>query len=133
MDEKDLEKLKKIIEAKKDIDKIDEVTRTTYNLQKYANSVYEKTYNKSDYAKFILNEKTKQGLDGNLSFYVLNIDVKKSVLKMVKLAIQKYLLSIANEELQKLKSNTDILEKICKILECNIEDLTCRIVNELKQ
>ena len=119
----DFEKLKKVIEAAKDISKINETIRSDYNLQTQANSVYKSVYYKTDYMGFIAAKKIKQHMCGTRSFESLRIEEKKAVLEMIKKAIKDYVLSIAKEELQKQNPYCEILSEVCKILKCTIEEL----------
>lgn len=119
----DFDKLKKVIEAAKDISKINETIRSDYNLQTQANSVYKSVYYKTDYMGFIVAEKIKQHMCGTRSFESLRIEEKKAVLEMIREAIKDYVLSVAKEELQKQYPYSEILTEICKILKCTIEEL----------
>lgn len=119
----DFDNLKKVIEAAKDISKINETIRSNYNLQTRANSVYNSVNYKIDYADFIRFRKKIQHMCGTRSFESLRIEEKKAVLEMIREAIKDYVLSVAKEELQKQYPYSEILTEICKILKCTIEEL----------
>lgn len=106
MDDKDLEKLKKISDADADIRKIDEVLQDMSAFHKKANYVFENIDKKIEYKKYIVALKTAKGMHENLQFRELPFARKIKVFQMLREAITVYKAEIAIEEVSKIAKST---------------------------
>lgn len=92
----ELEKLKKIAEANKDIQEGNEILENyNFHIQKKADDYVNKCQQNIDYAQFIATNKALKGMFGNLSFHQLNPTQQRKVLKMIIDSIEQYLLSLS--------------------------------------
>ncbi len=94
MDEKEVkeaQKAKEIIDAERDIQSIKNILNDPQFHSK-ANSLYEKLIQKVDYLPYIAVLKSARGMLGNQSFGALSYLHKRQVLKMIKDAIDLYII-----------------------------------------
>lgn len=96
---KEAEKIKKIADAKKDIDKINEVlSDTSLSFHKKANMVYEDIVKNIDYAPYIGAGKLGANMVGNIPFSQLDFNTKRKALRIIRTAITSYATVTATEK-----------------------------------
>lgn len=105
MDIKDIEKLKKIADANKDIDIINELLQDMSKFRKKANSLFEKIDKNIDYKKYIIALKSAKGMNGNLQFKDLHFMGQIKVFQMFREAITMYKNELSIEELSDISKS----------------------------
>ena len=94
----DIEKIRKLADAQKDINKINELLfDSTNSFHKRANSLYEDIGKNSDYAPYIAMAKVGRKMTGNIPFSQLKFVLKRNALIMIKDAIQLFKAELANK------------------------------------
>ena len=94
----DIEKIKKLSDAQKDIDKINELLLySSHSFHKRANSLYEDIEKNSDYAPYIAIAKVGRKMTGNIPFSQLQFVLKRYVLIMIRDAIQLFKTELENK------------------------------------
>jgi hypothetical protein len=95
---KAIDKSKKLSDAKKDIDKINEVlSDTSISFHKRANVLYKEITKNIDYAPYILTARVARNMVGDIPFSQLKFYDKRRVLDMVHDAITAYMLKLTEE------------------------------------
>lgn len=105
MDNKDLEKLKKLADANNDIGKINDLLNDMSQFNRKANSLFENIDKNSDYKKYIIVLKSAKGMNGNLQFKELPFIEKIRVFQMLREAITAYKIEVSIEELSHIKKS----------------------------
>ena len=105
MDNKDLEKLKKLADANNDIGKINDLLNDMSQFNRKANSLFENIDKNSDYKKYIIALKSAKGMNGNLQFKELPFIEKIRVFQMLREAITAYKTEVSIEELSHIKKS----------------------------
>ena len=90
-DYKFLDKIKKIIDAQKDIDEINNALIDIDYFHNKSEEIYEKINNNKDYIIYIQMMKNKFNMNGNNQFKVLDYRFKREVFKMFIVSINLYI------------------------------------------
>lgn len=94
----DIEKIKKLADAQKDIDRINEVlSASSHSFHKRANLLYEDIEKNSDYLPYIAIAKVGKRMTGNIPFSQLEFIPKRNALIMIRDAIKAYQVKTAAE------------------------------------
>lgn len=86
-----LDKIKKIIDAQKDIDEINNALNDTSYFHDKSDEIFEKIINNKEYVIYIQIMKTKFNMNGNKQFKVLDYRFKRNVFKMFISSIDLYI------------------------------------------
>lgn len=96
-DYKFLDKIKKIIDAEKDIDEINNVLNDIDYFHNKSEEIYDKINNNKDYTIYIQIMKNKFNMNGNNHFKVLSYRFKREIFKMFITSIKLYIVKEIND------------------------------------
>ena len=93
MDEKDIEKIKKIEDAKKDLDKLDEILSDSTKFRQQSNKVYDDITHKLEYEFYIAAARLKYKLaNGNMRFKdIPNYWARRKIIGVLREAVSAYI------------------------------------------
>jgi len=102
-DYKFLDKIKKLLDALKDIDELNKALNDRKYFHNNLIKIYNKISNNSDYVIYIEALKIRFKMSGNKHFLVLNYNNKREIFKLFKTSIEMFIEKEVLEEIEKLK------------------------------
>lgn len=96
-DYKNLDKIKRIIEALEDVDELNYALQDTNYFHNKSDEIYEKIINNKNYTIYIEMMKNKLNMNGNNHFKVLDYRFKRDVFKMFISSINLYIVTEIND------------------------------------